>query len=298
MDAGQLFRARDKKILAIVNSSEENIFQIKDNKYSSSAKKLLIFISGILFVIFIWYLVAGIYNAFFSVSVNFPDPATTFERLWKFLSTNYKILGASIYTHLTASLGRWFQGFLTAFAIGMVLGTVLGSNERLYQFGIVPVNVLQLIPGLAWYPVTILLFGFGEDSAIFIIAITAISPIAINIANGFRRVPKVNMRVARMSGRSRLETFTEVLIPFSALDILAGLRIGMANGWRMLITAEMIVGVAVGLGYAIQTTTAYLDYPAAFASIVLICVIGLLIDKVILAPMESYVRRKVGAEGG
>ena len=70
----------------------------------------------------------------------------------------------------------------------------------------------------------------------------------------------------------------------------------MANAWRMLIAAEMVVGVAVGLGYAIQIETAYMDYVTAFACILIICVIGLVIDKLILANVESYASKRLGLE--
>ena len=136
----------------------------------------------------------------------------------------------------------------------------------------------------------------GETSALFIIAITAISPIALSISAGLRRVPAVNLRVAEMCGKSRSEVFSEVLIPFAALDFINGIRIGMANAWRMLISAEMVVGVAVGLGFAIQIETSYLDYVTAFACILLICIIGLVIDKLVLANIESYASKRLGME--
>lgn len=291
-----MFSSREKKIGELIGTTDENVIDIGSQTALSVGKKLMIFALGIAFVIVFWFLVALWYNTYMAVSIDFPDPVSSFQRLYEFFATNYTILGQSIEKHTEASLIRWVKGFGIAFIIGMILGLVLGSSPRLYDFGIVPVNILQLIPGLAWFPVTILLFGFGEKSAVFIIAITVISPIAISVANGLRRVPVVNMRVAAMSGRSRFETFTEVLIPFAALDILSGLRIGMANGWRMLISAEMVVGVAVGLGYAIQITTGYLDYVSAFACIILICIIGLVIDNVILANLERYARRKLGME--
>ena len=172
----------------------------------------------------------------------------------------------------------------------------MGRSDRIYRLGTVPINILQMIPGLAWYPVCILLFGLGETSALFIISVAAISPIAISISAGLRRVPKVNLRVAQMCGKSRADTFLEVLLPFAAIDFINGIRIGMANAWRMLISAEMVVGVAVGLGYAIQIETAYLDYVTAFACIVLICIIGLIVDKLVLANIESYASRRLGME--
>ena len=212
----------------------------------------------------------------------------------EFFTEDFSVLGTDIVVHMKYSLIRWIKGFCIAAVVGVTLGILMSLDDRIYRLGIVPVNILQMIPGLAWYPVCILLFGLGETSAIFIIAITVISPIAINICNGLRRVPKVNIRVADMCGKSYAEKFVEILLPFAALDFITGFRIGMANAWRMLIAAEMVVGVAVGLGYAIQIETAYLDYVSAFACIVIICIIGILIDKVFFGTIESYASKKLG----
>jgi len=255
----------------------------------------LTFIVGVLFVIVVWYLIAKWFNTYRYVGLAFPDPIDAFNRLWGYLNGSI-LLRRTIYEHIAASMSHWIVGFALASIVGLLIGIALGSKEEYYQFGIVPINIIQMIPGLAWLPVTILLFGFGENSAVFLIAITCISPIAINVCAGIRRVPPVNLRVARMSKRSRLETLTEVLLPFATIDILNGLRIGMANAWRMLIAAEMVVGVAEGIGYAIDSTTKTIDYPAAFACIIIICVIGLIIDKLIFVNIEKYARRKLGFE--
>lgn len=288
------FRSIEQEMEERLSEAKNGYIPLADRRPKRLIRKALVFVLGICFVIFVWYLVALYYNAFMADMLDFPAPVETFERLNKFFTTNYKILGQNIAAHTKASLSRWIKGFAVAAVIGLTIGLLMGTSEKIHEFAMVPVNVLQLIPGLAWFPVTILLFGLNEKSAIFIIAITIISPIAISTANGLRKVPRVNMRVSQMSGRSKFETFSEVLIPFAAIDILSGLRIGIANGWRMLISAEMVVGVALGLGYAIQITTGYTDYASAFACIIIICIIGLLIDKIALEFLENYVRSKLG----
>ena len=290
-----LFRSANDKIEELLDTAKNNEIDIGSRKKHSITRTILIFIMGILFVIAIWWLIAEIYNIYFVVSLQFPTPKSVFTQLWSYLS-GQNFLRVSIYQHIEASLFRWIKGFAIACMIGLVIGLILASNNSVYEFGIVPVNVMQMIPGLAWLPVTILLFGFGESAAVFIIAIAVISPIAISVATGIRKVPTVNIRVARMSGRSHFEIMTEVLIPFAAIDILNGLRIGMANAWRMLIAAEMVVGVAVGLGFAISQTTSTLDYVSSFVCIVVICAIGLIIDKIFFENIERYMRRKLGFE--
>ncbi len=230
-------------------------------------------------------------------SLKFPNPADSFDMLFYLMDDNHLVLRYTLWEHLFASMGRWIKGFGIAVIIGTVLGIIMGMNDKIYKFASVPVNIIQMIPGLAWFPVTILLFGFGDKSAIFIIAITVISPIAFNISAGLRRVPEVNLRVAKMSGKSAWDTLLDVLLPFAIIDIIGGFRIGMANSWRMLIAAEMVVGVAVGLGYTINQTANLTNYPAAFAGIIIICVVGLIIDKLIFANIESIARNKMGLEG-
>jgi len=276
---------------------EGNTIKLGNQKPRRFLIDMGIFIIGLLFVLLVWYLVAEYYNANMMRSLKFPNPADSFDMLFYLLDSSHLLLNFPLMEHITASMDRWIKGFCVAALIGSTIGFVMGINDTVYRFLSVPVNILQMIPGLAWFPVTILLFGFGDKSAIFIIAITVISPIAFNISSGMRRVPEVNLRVARMSGKSTWDILLDVLIPFSIMDIIGGFRIGMANSWRMLIAAEMVVGVAVGLGYSINQTANLVNYPASFACIIIICIVGIIIDKVIFTNIERIARDKMGLEG-
>ena len=291
-----ILKSTDRKITEGIAAAEGDTIPLGNPLPRKILVSLIIFVVGLAFVLLVWYAVSEIYNTYFMKTLKFPTIGDAFGTLGHYLNDAHKLLGFTLYEHLSASLQRWLTGFSVAFVIGMTLGLLMGLNDRIYRFGSVPVNILQMIPGLAWFPVTILLFGFGNNSAVFIIAVTVISPIAFNVAAGLRRVPKVNLRVAKMIGRTRTERLAEVLIPFSMVDIIGGLRIGMANSWRMLIAAEMVVGVAVGLGYMINQTTNMTNYPAAFAGIIIICIIGLTIDKLIFSNVERYAREKLGLE--
>ncbi len=291
----------DAEILKRIDVDKDaTIVDIEPHRLSRIGTRLLIFVAGVIFAIFVWWLVAWYYNTFMmqgmSSGLSFPDPISSFQRLVEMLEGDYVIIGISIFEHTKSSLLRWVQGFSLAFLIGTILGVALSLSPTFYRFGIVPVSLLQMIPGMAWFPVTILLFGFSNISAVYIIAITVVAPITINVCNGLRRVPEVNVRVANMCGRTTMERYLEVMIPFALLDILAGLRIGMANGWRVLISAEMVVGLSIGLGYSIKFTSTHIDYVTSFACIIMICIIGIIIDKIILANLELYGRKKLGLE--
>ncbi|AGN26682.1 ABC transporter permease [Candidatus Methanomassiliicoccus intestinalis] len=292
---------REDKILnSLLESRADNEHVIdvpRDHTYTIITN-ILTFLIGIFIVLLIWQGFAVLYNDYIGNSlIPFTTPLEAFERLFELLSGG-NMFGVTIYDHVFASLKRWTMGYVISAVIGILTGLILGYSTRLYPVGIIPVHILQMIPGLAWIPIAMLMFGLGDESAIFIIAMTAMAPIIINVSSGIRKAPPVIMRVANMVGSSKFSIFSNILIPYASLDIINGLRIGLANAWRVLIAAEMVVGVAVGLGYSISQATYVIDYSSAFVCIMVICAIGLFVEKVVFVSIEKYIRRKIGLEEG
>ena len=79
-----------------------------------------------------------------------------------------------------------------------------------------------------------------------------------------------------------------MLLPGALPHILSGLRIGLGNGWRVLLAAEMVVGAGTGLGYSIIQARWTLDYSSAFACLLVILGIGLTVEHLVFAPLERW----------
>lgn len=277
----------------------DSTITIGSDRPAAMVRTTMTFAIGLLIVLIIWQVFAWVYNDVLDRAVlRFPAPMETFAMLWDFLFEGRTLLGYTIYDHIMASLGRWMVAFALATAVGLVLGSVLGYSTALFPVGIVPVSVFQMIPGLAWLPIALLLFGLGSNAAVFIIFAVSSVVITIGVAGGIRRVPPVVIRAAKMMGADDLTLFRKVLIPYATVDIINSLRVGMGSAWRVLIAAEMVVGTGIGLGYAITMTKDLLNYVGSFACIVIICIIGLLLDKVLFAEIEKYARHRLGMEEG
>ncbi len=275
------------------------IIAVGPDRPAALVRTTVTFALGLLIVLIIWQVFAWVYNDVLDRAVlRFPAPLETFAMLWDFLFEGRTLLGHTIYDHIVASLSRWMVAFALATVVGLAMGSVLGYSTRLFPIGIVPVSVFQMIPGLAWLPIALLLFGLGSNAAVFIIFAVSSVVITIGVAGGIRRVPPVVIRAAKMMGADDLTLFRKVLIPYATVDIVNGLRVGMGSAWRVLIAAEMVVGTGIGLGYAITMTKDLLNYVGSFACIVIICIIGLLLDKVLFAEIEKYARHRLGMEEG
>jgi len=233
--------------------------------------------------VFIWWAVAAVVQ--WKTQAPFPTPGLTLQRLFGLIRGSL-LNDFPLSRHIADSLARWSVGFGIAVAVGISLGLLLGWSRLWERLAMPTVTVLQLIPGLAWIPVAILLFGIGPRTTIFMIAVTALAPIVINITAGVKGVDEMHLRAARMMGADDRTLFLRVLLPGSLPHLLSGLRVGFANGWRVLVAGEMVVGTGTGLGYSVIQARWNLDYAGAFVCVAIICAIGLIVERGVLLPLE------------
>jgi ABC-type nitrate/sulfonate/bicarbonate transport system permease component len=242
----------------------------------------------------VWYLVAAVVGVLRGVS--FPTPVDAGSRLFSLLRGS-SLADRSLYRHLADSLMRWVVGFAVAGAAGVAYGLYAGRGILRKGLTFPLVQGLQLVPGLAWIPVALLIFGISEATTVFIIAMTVFPPVAINVLSGVESVDATYLRAARMLGADRRTITLRVLLPGALPAVLSGLRIGLGNGWRVLLAAEMVVGSGTGLGYSIIQARWTLDYPSAFACLLVILVIGLTVEYGVFARLERWTVRRWRLDG-
>jgi len=258
-------------------------------QFNEKFKKRLLSIGAILIILGIWYAIAGI--SWFSRGVDFPTPHHTFLSLFDKLAGE-KMLDYSIYEHAFTSISRWLTAYIIAIITGILIGAAVGLSEKLNVLFMPFIYTMQLIPGLAWIPVSLLLFGIGNTGTLFMIYMLAVVPVIITTATGIKDTPENLINTAVLMGANKVDLFLHVLLPASLLHIVNGMRMGLANSWRVLIAAEMIVGSGVGLGYIIIQSRWSLDYTSAFVSLILIVAVGLTFEKMVFGRIEKSLQRK------
>ncbi len=249
-----------------------------------------------------WILMLGIWQGTavwvtHARGVPFPTPWETLSRLAALLR-GAPLQEHTVYRHTWDSLVRWGIGFGIAAVTGVFVGLLAGWRRSVERLVLPIAYALQLVPGPAWIPVALLLFGVGAKATIFMIAATAVAPVAINVASGVRHIDETLVHAAQMMGTRGGALFFRVLVPGALPNILTGLRVGLGNGWRVLVAAEMVVGAGTGLGYEIIQARWTLDYPAAFACILVICIVGLATEHLVFRPLERRTVERWGVRMG
>jgi ABC-type nitrate/sulfonate/bicarbonate transport system permease component len=239
----------------------------------------------------LWYAVALLAGR--ARGVDFPMPHDAGAALASLLAGRH-LSGHSVYVHVAASLARWAAGFAIAAVGGTGFGLLAGWWGPVERIGAPIVQAAQLVPGLAWIPAAILLFGIGEGATVFMVAAAGLPPVAVSVLGGAKRVDATYLRAARMMGARGMALPLRVLLPGALPQIVTGLRVGVGNAWRVMVAAEMVVGTGTGLGYSIIQARWTLDYASAFACVGLICLLGLVFERVVFVNLERWTVERWG----
>ncbi len=215
-------------------------------------------------------------------------------------------------TSTLVSLLRVFCGFIIAVITAVPLGFLVGRVRLAREFFTPIIEMARPICPVAWLPLAIVLFGFtslgtflfGRDSwkhgifdqlQVAMVAVIwwgAFFPIFVNTVHGVMNVRRLFVEVALTNGATRLQVARHVILPAALPSIISGIRIGMGTAWMVIVAAEFFPGTRAGLGYLITTSHQVAEYEYAFASIIVIGVVGIAMNAVLFKTEETVARWK------
>ena len=191
-------------------------------------------------------------------------------------------------THVAQTVLRLFSGFAVAGVIGVAAGILMGRSRRAEDILLPIVSILAPIPGLAYAPLFLLWFGIGNFPAVLLVGLVACFPVIFNTWTGVKAVKEIWLRSAQSMGADDHRLFRYVILPGALPYILTGLRLGLAQAWRILVALEMLVGVSWGLGWLIFGARELLNTDAMLAGIAAIGIIGIVLEKFVFQKIEDY----------
>jgi NitT/TauT family transport system permease protein len=188
----------------------------------------------------------------------------------------------TLLTHLAASMGRVYAGFGMAILLGVPLGLAIGKVPFLRKLLDPTLSVLRPIPVTAWLPLSMIFFGLGPRSAVFLVFLGAFYPILLNTIFGVRSVDPKLFEAAAMLGCDGSRVFRQVVLPAAMPSIFNGLRLGHGFAWILIVVGEM-TGVPTGLGSVIMDGRTLSRTDLVVSGMILIGIAGFLCDRIIVA---------------
>jgi NitT/TauT family transport system permease protein len=190
--------------------------------------------------------------------------------------------------HVLDTLIRLLVGFALAAVVGVAIGFAMGRSRRAEDIFLPLVSIGAPIPGIAYAPLFLLWFGLGNKTAVLLVGFVSAFPIIFNTWTGVKAVKEIWVRSAQAMGADDRRLFHHVILPGALPYILTGLRLGLAQAWRILVGVEMLAAVPWGLGWMIFGAREFLNTDVMLAGVAVIGVIGLALEKLVFQRLENY----------
>jgi ABC-type nitrate/sulfonate/bicarbonate transport system permease component len=211
----------------------------------------------------------------------FPAPSRVLATLVDMLRSG------ELVTNTLVSLRRLGLGVLIGGAPALVLGIAMGLNRWVRAVFDPLVAATYPIPKSAILPLALLVFGLGEASKIFMVAIGVFFPVVINATTGVLEINRIYLDVGRNYKANRWNTFWTIALPGALPVIMTGFKLGIGIGLILIAIAEMI-GAKSGLGYMIWTAWETFSVEQMYVGLFMIAIIGFVIT-VILNEIERLI---------
>ncbi|HEY9906649.1 MAG TPA: ABC transporter permease [Thermosynechococcaceae cyanobacterium] len=242
---------------------------------SKSASFVLPFIATVLLFV-VWELLVILFKI---PAFNLPAPSNILQATITF--------APQLFANSLRTLWTTLLGFSLAIVVGVILGFVIGYS-RIAYLTLYPLLVaFNTIPKAAIVPLLAIWFGANAIPATITAFLLAFFPIAVNVALGLDTVEPEMKDVLQSLGATQVETFQKIGLPHTLPYIFASLKIAASFAFIGTVISESVASNA-GLGYLIVQATADFNVPLAFAALLILAALG-----VVLYGFFIFVEKKV-----
>ncbi len=201
-------------------------------------------ISNVLSIV-VFLVIWEIFSRFIADNIRiFPPPSIVGQELLRMIESRMLL------EDIWASVQRALAGFVLGSIIGIGVGLLTGRITFIRSLLEPVIQLFRPIPSIAFVPLSLFWFGLGESSKVFLITYGVFFPVWLNTHVGVSTVDPILIRAARSLGCEGYRLFTRVILPASIPFVVAGLRVGIAVAFIVLVAAEML-GASKGVGFRI-----------------------------------------------
>lgn len=183
-----------------------------------------------------------------------------------------------------------FGGLAIGGVLGLLMGLVRGTFWRVDAVLEVTTEIVRPIPSVALIPVAILIYGFGYQLEITLVAISCMFTIFILTRAAIVGVERGMLEVGRMLRLSFFDRMRKIVIPAALPRIFVAFRLGAGLSLIVAVTTE-IAANPIGMGAAMMLAQQSLNPGLTVAYLVWIGFVGWLLNFVLVSLQRRFFSR-------
>ncbi len=232
----------------------------------------------LLAVLLVWELMVRIFDI---APYILPPPSDVLIAMWDARD----LWGQHIWMTWSEAMLGLAISMLIAFLMSVAMLRSLQLRKALYPLLIVS----QTIPLIAISPIFIIWFDYTIWSKVAVAVLWSFFPIVISLNEGFRSVSPERREMMISLGASRLQIFRLLEWPTALPSFFAGLKMAAAYAVIGATVGEWL-GAERGLGFFARRASNNMQTDLLFASVFILCVMGLLMVYAVKYMKRGFVR--------
>lgn len=194
--------------------------------------------------------------------------------------------------NILPSVARIGMGFGLAVLIGVGVGALAGRRKWLGDLIEPPVAFLRAVPPSLMLPVFMAWLSIGTPLEVATIASGATWPILQATIDGVRSIDQQTLDAAASFRIRRWRRVVSIVLPAAAPRILTGMRIALSLSVILMVVAEL-VGASNGIGYELLTEQSEFAFPAMWAWLALVALLGYLANRGLTAAERRFTPNQI-----
>lgn len=183
--------------------------------------------------------------------------------LFDFLTTGYRVLAS----------------MLLACLIGIPIGVALGHYTRVFDWFSGSLDFFRSIPPIVVYPLLLITLGPNDASRVGVAVLGGLTVFLLIIPKGMRLQSSIRKQHISRMGANHWQLFRYVIWQEALPHVMVALRMVASLALIVIVVTEMLVGARYGLGTRVQNVQITNNIPDLFATIIIIGLLGVTLNK-------------------
>lgn len=189
--------------------------------------------------------------------------------------------------HVWATLRVAMLGYFISIAISIPIAIMLARSEILSRAFYPILVVVQATPVVAIAPVIIVALGSGDMPRVVITCLITFFPLVVSTTTGLMATPSELIELSRSLRAPVIREITQIRLPYAVPYIFSALKISITLAVIGAVVAEF-VSADRGLGYFIQFSTSMFRVQQAWAGLIVLVVLSLVLFQIVNAIQRIF----------
>ncbi|KKD01694.1 ABC transporter permease [Photobacterium halotolerans] len=182
--------------------------------------------------------------------------------------------------NLYATLRVALLGFGISLLISIPLAIVMVRSPFLTKALFPLLVVIQSTPVVAIAPLLIVILGTGDAPRLAITCLITFFPLVVSATTGMLTTPPELVELSKSLNVPTRKTIWQIRLPYAIPHLFSGIKVAITLAVIGAVIAEF-VAAEKGLGYFVQFSTSYFKIPQAFAALVFLSLVSMVLFKAV-----------------